>query len=40
MQIKVKDNSKQIAKNLTAMQKKQIPFATAQAINATLGIGS
>jgi len=36
MQIKVKDNSKQIAKKLTAMQKKQIPFATAQAINNTL----
>jgi len=36
MQIKVKDNSKQIAKKLTAMQKKQIPFATARAINNTL----
>tara|TARA_R100000482_G_scaffold6559_1_gene2090 strand:+ start:8 stop:607 length:600 start_codon:yes stop_codon:yes gene_type:complete len=36
MQIKVKDNSKQLAKKLTAMQKKQIPFATAQAINNTL----
>lgn len=40
MQIKVKDNSKQLAKKLTAIQKKQIPFATSQAINATLGIGS
>lgn len=36
MQIKVKDNSKQLAKKLTAIQKKQIPFATAQAINNTL----
>lgn len=36
MQIKVKDNSKQLAKKLTAMQKKQLPFATAQAINNTL----
>ena len=36
MKIKVKDNSKQLAKKLTAIQKKQIPFATAQAINNTL----
>jgi len=36
MQIKIKDNSKQLAKKLTTMQKKQIPFATAQAINNTL----
>lgn len=36
MQIKVKDNSKQLAKKLTDVQKKQIPYATAQAINNTL----
>ena len=36
IQIKVKENSKQLAKKLTAIQKKQIPFATAQAINNTL----
>ena len=39
MQIKIKDNIKQFTKGLSKVQKKQIPFATAQAINATLGIG-
>ena len=36
MKINIKDNSKQIAKKLTAIQKKQIPLATASAINTTL----
>lgn len=36
MQIKVKDNSKKLAKKLTDVQKKQIPYASAQAINNTL----
>jgi len=39
MQISVKDNIKEITKWTTSVQKKQIPFATAMAINATLGIG-
>tara|TARA_B100000963_G_scaffold53907_1_gene42013 strand:- start:3549 stop:4190 length:642 start_codon:yes stop_codon:yes gene_type:complete len=39
MQIKIKDNIKQFSKGLSKFEKKQIPFATAQAINATLGIG-
>jgi len=39
MQIKIKDNIKQFTKGLSKVQQKQIPFATAQAINATLGIG-
>ena len=39
MQIKIKDNIKQFSKGLTKFEKKQIPFATAQGINATLGIG-
>lgn len=39
MQIKIKDNIKQFTKGLSKVEKKQIPFATAQAINATLGIG-
>jgi|TARA_R100000084_G_C4637361_1_gene141761 hypothetical protein len=39
MQIKVKDNINRVMKGLSDDQKKQIPFATAQAINATLGIG-
>jgi hypothetical protein len=36
MQIKVKDNIKEFSKKLNSFQKKQIPFATAQAINNTL----
>tara|TARA_R100001460_G_scaffold106636_1_gene154360 strand:- start:10 stop:606 length:597 start_codon:yes stop_codon:yes gene_type:complete len=36
MQIKIKDNIKQFTKGLNKVQKKQIPFATAQAINGTL----
>ena len=36
MQIKIKDNIKQFTKGLSKVQKKQIPFATAQAINNTL----
>ena len=36
MQIKIKDNIKQFTKGLSKVQKKQIPFATAQAINGTL----
>ena len=40
MQIKIKDNIKEFSKGLNNFQKKQMPFATAQAINATLGIGS
>jgi hypothetical protein len=39
MQIKIKDNIKEFSKGLNKFQKKQMPFATAQAINATLGIG-
>jgi hypothetical protein len=39
MQIKVKDNIKEFSKGLNRLQKEQLPFATAQAINATLGIG-
>ena len=36
MQIKIKDNIKQFSKGLTKFEKKQIPFATANAINSTL----
>jgi hypothetical protein len=36
MQIKIKDNIKQFEKKLTDAQKKQLPYATAQAINNTL----
>ena len=36
MQIKIKDNIKQFTKGLSKVQQKQIPFATAQAINGTL----
>ncbi len=36
MQIKIKDNSKEFAKQLSDTHKKQIPFATSQAINTTL----
>lgn len=39
MQVNVKTNIKEITKWTTSVQKKQIPFATAMAINATLGIG-
>lgn len=36
MQIKVKDNIKEFSKGLNRLQKEQLPFATAQAINNTL----
>jgi len=36
MQIKIKDNIKEFSKGLNKFQKKQMPFATAQAINNTL----
>lgn len=36
MQIKIKDNIKEFNKGLNKFQKKQMPFATAQAINNTL----
>jgi len=36
MQIKIKDNIKEFNKSLNKFQKKQMPFATAQAINNTL----
>lgn len=36
MQIKIKDNIKEFNKGLNKFQKKQLPFATAQAINNTL----
>ena len=39
MQINIKSNIKEVTKWTTDAQKKQIPFATAMAINATLGIG-
>ena len=39
MQVNVKTNIKEISKNLTRDQKKQVPFAASLAINATLGIG-
>ena len=40
MKVNVESNIKEITKWTTNAQKKQIPFATAQAINATLGINS
>lgn len=39
MRIDVKDNIKEVTKWTTGVQKKQVPFATAMAINKTLGIG-
>ena len=39
MKISVKDNLKEVQKWSTNVQRKQIPFATAMAINKTLGIG-
>jgi hypothetical protein len=39
MKVSVKDNLKEVNKWTTNVQKKQIPFATAMAINKTLGIG-
>lgn len=39
MRISVKDNIKDVTKWTTNVQKKQVPFATAMAINKTLGIG-
>tara|TARA_R100001163_G_scaffold62457_1_gene53266 strand:+ start:267 stop:857 length:591 start_codon:yes stop_codon:yes gene_type:complete len=36
MQVNVKTNIKEISKNLTRDQKKQVPFASAMAINNTL----
>ena len=36
MKIDVKTNIKEVTKDLSRTQKKQIPFATANAINATL----
>ncbi len=39
MKISVKDNLKEVQKWSTNLQRKQIPFATAMAINKTLGIG-
>ena len=35
----IKNNIKEVTKWTTNAQKKQIPFATAMAINKTLGIG-
>jgi len=39
MKVEVKNNIKDITKWTTNVQKKQVPFATAMAINKTLGIG-
>lgn len=39
MRVSVKDNIKEVKRWSTDLQKKQIPFATAMAINKTLGIG-
>ena len=39
MKVSVKDNLKEVNKWTTNVQKKQVPFATAMAINKTLGIG-
>jgi hypothetical protein len=39
MKLSVKDNLKEVNKWTTNVQKKQVPFATAMAINKTLGIG-
>ena len=39
MKISVKDNLKEVNKWTTNVHKKQVPFATAMAINKTLGIG-
>ena len=39
MKLSVKDNIKDVTKWTTNVQKKQVPFATAMAINKTLGIG-
>jgi hypothetical protein len=36
MKINIKTNNKKFAKKMTNLQKKQLPFATAQAINNTL----
>jgi len=36
MRIKIKTNNKQVTKKLSNMQKKQLPFASANAINTTL----
>ena len=36
MQIKIKDNIKQLTKGLSSFEKKQIPFAVATGINTTL----
>lgn len=36
MRINIKDNIKEVTKGMSSMQKKQIPFATANAINQTL----
>ena len=39
MRLEIKDNLKEVNKWTTNVQKKQVPFATAMAINKTLGIG-
>jgi len=39
MRVSIKDNIKDVTKWTTGVQKKQVPFATAMAINKTLGIG-
>ena len=39
MRLDIRDNIKEVTKWTTDAQKKQIPFATAMAINKTLGIG-
>lgn len=39
MRLNIKNNIKDVTRDLTKTQKKQIPFATAIAINKTLGIG-
>ena len=36
MKINIKTNNKEFAKKMTNLQKKQIPFASSQAINETL----
>ena len=39
MNVNIKSNIKEVTKWTTNVQKKQVPFATAMAINKTLGIG-
>lgn len=39
MKVNIKSNIKEVTKWTTNVQKKQVPFATAMAINKTLGIG-